>query len=173
MHIAILGPLKPNPHDPEFFDSEPLPIPLFDGEKVPITLIGLHETDRTDAEEALSSFLKLGRHDRLTISPYVFANYQLTAKFAAEQNFELDCTIASHEDVWQHVRPSGISVFRRDRRDCAIYVVVGANCDWEVEHGLQIVYRHGSELVRVSQQDGHLTHTDAYDLPEEQDTIVD
>ena len=63
--------------------------------------------------------------------------------------------------------------FRRDRRDCAIYVVVGANCNWEFEHGLQIVYRPGSELVRLSQIDGHLTHTDANDLPEEQDQIVD
>jgi hypothetical protein len=37
---------------------------------------------------------------------------------------------------------------------------------------LQIVYRRGSELSRVSAQDGHLTHTDAFDLPEDQDRIA-
>jgi len=173
MQIAMLGRLKPDPRVPEFLESEPLPIPFFDGQKLPVSLLNLHDADGADIEDALSSFLRLGPQDRLAVSPHVFANYQLTAKFAVEQGFDLDCFIASDKDIWQHVQPCGISISRRDRRDCAIYVVIDANCDWEVEHGLQIVYRRGSELVRVSQQDGHLTHTDACDLPEELDKIVD
>lgn len=49
---------------------------------------------------------------------------------------------------------------------------IAAECDWEPEHGLLIVYRNGNELSRVSDQDGHLTHTDAYDLPEQEDRIA-
>ncbi len=173
MRIAKLGHIKRNPRVPRFLESEPIPIPFFDGQKLPVRLLNLHDTDAPEIEHALTSFLKLGEQERLAISRYVFANYQSTAKSAAEQGCYLACAIASENDVWQHVQPSGISISRRDRRDCAMYVVIGANCDWEVEHGLQIVYRRGSELVRVSDQDGHLTHTDAYDLPEEQDRIVD
>jgi hypothetical protein len=120
---------------------------------------------------ALASFLNLGIDERLAISRYVFQNYRNMAEQVSEE--DLDCQIESEEDVWQHLNPTDIYISRRDCRDRAIYVVITANCDWEREHGLQIVYRRGSDLVRVSDQDGHLTHTDAYALPEEQDRIVD
>jgi len=80
-------------------------------------------------------------------------------------------TVASDKDAWQHVQPSGISISRRDRRDCAMYVVIGANCDWEVEHGLQIVYRRGVELVLVSPQDASDAHR-RIRSSREQDQIV-
>jgi len=51
-------------------------------------------------------------------------------------------------------------------------MLIAAECDWEREHGLQIIYRHGCELSRVSAQDGHVTHTDAFGLPEDQDKIA-
>jgi len=71
MQIAMIGSLKPNPRVPEFLESELLPIPFFDGQKLPVTLLNLHEPDEADIEDALSSFLKLGRQDRLAISRYV------------------------------------------------------------------------------------------------------
>lgn len=40
-----------------------------------------------------------------------------------------------------------------------------------MEHGLQIIYRAGRVLSRVREQDGHLTFTDAHDMPEEQGKI--
>jgi hypothetical protein len=171
LHIPALGPLHRDLHIPEWLVSEPLPIPFFDGQKVPVTIEKLKESDQKEIEDAVSSFLRLGRVDRLAISGYVFANYQQTAELVSEE--DLGCHIESEQAVWDHVQPGEIYISRRHRRDCAIYLVIGASCDWEPEHGLQMVYRRGSELVRVSQQDGHLTHTDAYDLPEEQDRIVD
>jgi hypothetical protein len=170
LHISTLGRLKPDSHVPEWLVSDPLPIPLFDGQKLAVTLQDPKTEDEPDIENAVSAFLKLGRQDRLAIARYVFANYRETADLVSEE--DLGCHIKSEDAVWQHVRPSEIYVSRRHRRDCAIYISIAANCDWEPEHGLQIVYRRGSELVRVSDQDGHLTHADAYDLPEEQDTIV-
>ena len=50
-----------------------------------------------------------------------------------------------------------------------VYVQVACECAWESEHGLQLVFRQGATLSRVSDQDGHLTHADAYDLPEDQE----
>lgn len=171
LHIAALGLLHRDLHIPEWLVSGPLPIPFFDGQKLTVTIEGLEESDQREIEDAISSFLRLGHIDRLAISGYVFANYQQTAELVSEE--DLGCHIESEQAVWDHVQPGEIYISRRGRRDCAIYLVIGASCDWEPEHGLQIVYRRGSELVRVSQQDGHLTHADAYDLPEEQDRIVD
>lgn len=170
LHIPALGPLHRDLHIPEWLVSEPLPIPFFNGQKLPVTIEGLKESDQKEIEDAISSFLKLGCVDRLAISGYVFANYQQTAELVSED--DLGCHIESEQAVWDHVQPGAIYISRRHRRDCAIYLMIGANCDWEPEHGLQIVYRRGSELVRVSQQDGHLTQTDACDLPEGEDRIV-
>jgi hypothetical protein len=169
MNIPTLGRLKPHPEIPEWLAAEPQQIPFFDGRKLPITLNSLEEADNQDVENAIASFLKLGPADRLAITRYVFANYRRMAELVSKD--DLGCRIESEEAVWKHVHPSELFISRRHRRDRAIYVSIAAECDWEPEHGLQIIYRRGTELARVSDQDGHLTHTDAYDLPEEQDKI--
>jgi hypothetical protein len=169
MNIPALGKLKPDSHILEWLVSEPLEIPLLDGLRLSITLDSFVDGDQQDVENAISSFLKLGNADRLAVTPYVFANYKRMTELVSEE--DLGCQITSEAAVWQHVHPNEIYVSRRPRRDRAIYISIAAECDWEPEHGLQIVYRRGSELVRVSDQDGHLTHTDALGLPEDLDQI--
>jgi hypothetical protein len=170
MKIPAIGDLQPHPDVPEWLVSAPIPIPYFDGLPLTFTLDGLDEADAGEASAAIESFLSLGPEDRLAASPHVYKNYSRITDIVDEE--ELGCQIDSDTQVWEHVDPSEIFVSRRSRRDRAIYVQVTAECAWEQEHGLQLVYRRGSELSRVSQQDGHLTYTDALDLPEEQDRIA-
>ena len=169
MNVPILGPLKPHPQVPKWLVSEPLQIPYFDGRMLTVTLDGLEETDVNDVERAFDAFLKLGSKDRIEASPYVFANYKRMEELMDED--DLGCHVDSEERIWEHVHPSELYISKRHRRDHAIYVSITAECDWEREHGLQIIYRGGAELSRVSEQDGHLTHTDAFNLPEDQDKI--
>jgi len=99
---------------------------------------------------AVESFLRLGPKDRIAASPYVYKNYLRIRDLAAVGNLCLTT----------------------EARDKAVYIQITAACDWEPEHGLQIIYRRGVDVSRVSAQDGHLTHTDARDLPEDQDKIA-
>ena len=172
MKIALLGTLKPHTKIRSWLVSEPVSVPYFDGQLLTFTftLDGLTNTDAQDAESAVAAFLGLRSDARLAASRYVFQNYRRMAEAVGED--EIDCHIGSSDDVWRHVHPTEIYVSRRSRRDMLIYIQITAECDWEREHGLQIVYRRGSELCRVSDQDGHLTHTDAYDLAEEQDKVA-
>jgi hypothetical protein len=170
MNIPALGPLKPHPKVPEWLRSPPVAVPYFDGRELTFTFDSLEESDAPEANAAIEAFLRLGRKDRLAAAQYVFANYQAVAESVSEE--DLACDIRSREAVWEHVHPSEVLVSRRHRRERAIYVQIAAECDWEPEHGLQVVYRRGSELSRVSAQDGHLTHADAYDVPEDQDKIA-
>ncbi len=48
-------------------------------------------------------------------------------------------------------------MLKEDQNDNLIYIQIAAECDWEEEHGLQIIYKNGNQLSRVSEQDGHLT----------------
>jgi Domain of unknown function (DUF6985) len=170
MNIPQLGPLHPDSRIPEWLVSEPVSVPYFDGRQLTFTLDGLAEADEQDVQSAVSAFLALDSAARLEASPYVFRNYQRMVDAVGED--QVECRVASPEAIWAHVHPSEIFVSRRPRRDQLIYIQITAECDWEHEHGLQIVYRRGCELSRVSDQDGHLTHTDAYDMPEDQDKIA-
>ncbi len=170
MNISRLGTLRPDTNIPEWLISPPVSVPYFDGSELAFTLAGLTEADTRDVQKAVDAFLALDSDARRAASSYVFKNYQKFADAVGEG--DIDCHPASPERIWDHVHPTDVYVSRRDRRDMAIYVQIAARCDWEPEHGLQIIYRDGNELSRVSGQDGHLTHTDAYDLPEEEDRIV-
>jgi hypothetical protein len=170
MNIPQLGPLHNDSDIPEWLVSEPVSVPYFDGRLLTFTLDGLTEVDVHDVQCAVSAFLAMDSAARLEASPYVFGNYQKMVDAVGEGQFEWQ--VASAEAIWTHVHPSAVFVSRRHRRDQLIYVQITAECDWEEEHGLQIVYRRGGELSRVSDQDGHLTHADAYDVPENQDRIA-
>ena len=170
MNISRLGPLHPNSRISQWLVSEPVSVPYFDGQQLPFTLDGMTEADTEEVQNAVEAFLALGASARLAASAFVFQNYRRMADAVGEG--DLDFQVACPGDIWAHVHPSEIFVSRRHRRDNLIYIQITAECDWEREHGLQIVYRRGNELSRVSDQDGHLTHTDAYDIPEDQDKIA-
>jgi hypothetical protein len=71
-------------------------------------------------------------------------------------------------DVWSHVQfGSEFVVSRRTDGDDedGIYFSLECNCDWEPEHGLQLVIRDGRTVTKVGSFDGHLTNADAYADP--------
>lgn len=149
---------------PEWWVSQPVAIPFFNGEYLPFT-ITVDATDdlySVDVTDAVRSFLALSSADREVAAPLVFKNYTDFADAVGD----LDVEIADAAKVWEHVKVAEIYVDRRHHGDQDVYVKVACECDWEVEHGLQLIFRCGSLLIRVSDQDGHLTHADAYDLPE-------
>jgi len=170
VNIPQLGPLHPDPRIPEWLISEPVSIPYFDGIRLTFILDGLTDPDTEDIQSAVGAFLALGSDARLAVSSYVFQNYRRMVDAVGEG--DVGFHVARPEAIWAHVHPSEIFISRRHHRDKLIYVQIAAECDWEREHGLQLVYRRGSKLSRVSDQDGHLTHTDAYNIPEEQDRIA-
>lgn len=69
-------------------------------------------------------------------------------------------------DVWQHVQiGTEIVLSRRRGDDPVVYASIECNCDWEPEHGLQLVFRSGLHICKVGAFDGHLTNVDAYADP--------
>ena len=169
MHLPTLGSLRPHKDVPEWLVSDPIPVPYFDGSSLSFILDGLATEDLADAEAAIAGFLKLGPADRQAASSYLFQNYTELADFVGAD--ELPCEVPDAGKIWEYVTPVEIFVSRRQHRDRLIYLQITAECDWEPEYGLQIVYRKGTELSRVSDVDGHLTNSDAHDLPEDEDSI--
>jgi hypothetical protein len=71
--------------------------------------------------------------------------------------------INSADELWQHVRlGSEPMVSRRSYGDKGVYISVECGCDWEEEHGLQLVLKNGQKVNKLGGYDGHLTNSDAF-----------
>lgn len=168
MKLEALGELTRDEDVPEWFVSRPVNVPLL-GVPLRFVVEDLEEDEApADFEDAASSFLRLRAADRATATPHVFQNYRRFVDAVPESELHL----ASPEHVWAHVRFTEVRLTRRHRGDEKVYVQATAECDWEVEHGLQLVFREGRQLTRVSSQDGHLTYADACGLPDTEDAIT-
>jgi hypothetical protein len=105
------------------------------------------------------------------VEPYDFRYYQ-----NCNSNWDPDddefVKIESPGDVWSHVRlGSEPMIGRRAYGDKGIYVSLECNCEWEPEHGLQIVFKDGLRVNKLGPYDGHLTNSDAYANDELEDVI--
>lgn len=170
VEVQALGTLKQDPDIPEWWVSSPIPVPFFGGERLQFVITTeLQGNDFSpDVETAISNFLSLDEQYKFSVSEAVYRNY--CEYLEAVEEFELP--ISKPTEIWDYVTPTQIYVSRRSGRDKNIYIKAACECEWEIEHGLQLVFRNGTKLTRVSEQDGHLTHTDAYDLPEEEEPVI-
>lgn len=166
----LLELFGPDEYNQGWLFSEPMEVGYFPGVKIGV-ILEEYEADEKREEfwAALRNFLSLTTADRELASPHVFKNFRDVVEAVGPE--DVDVEITHPDDVWEHVTPDKIYISRRHRGDRKVYVLIAAECAWEEEHGLQIVYREGDDLCRVSAQDRALTHADAYGLSEEEDRI--
>ena len=143
------------------WESEPICVPLFAGASVTIQIFPEGETDEhilsEDESDVLGRFLSLPQTRSDEIVPHLWQYYQ---DIRARVDPDEIVNIPDPADIWKHVQPRSVSV-NRDERGVP-YIDIEANCDWEPEHGLQLVLQNGTRWVRVSDYSGHLTDGRAY-----------
>ena len=143
--------------------SKPIPVPVLGGKKCRITVEGYDDDpDKEAFLVAIANFLSLPESALKKSERYVFQYYKDLED--AWKSYDDDFKpIPSPADVWKHVRlGTAPTVSRRAHGDKGIYVSVECGCDWEEEHGLQIVFKNGLKVNKVGPFDGHLTNSDAY-----------
>lgn len=122
------------------------------------------ENGQPAALKALDAFLALTAIDRLADSNHIYAYYRDYHEAVGGEDW-LDEQMGvpqTPEDVWTHVTPGQVMVWQ-DRNDGDLWhVVMEAECAWEEEHGLMLVWRGGSALTKVGGYDGHASNGDAY-----------
>lgn len=146
----------------ECYGSVPLSVPLLNGAKCRV-LVGGYEEDlnKADFHEAIANFLHPGNAALEAAEPYIF-KYYLDVKESIEPEYDFP-TITEPSSVWQFIQfGKDAIVSRRSDDDKSIYISLECNCDWEPEHGLQIVFKNGAVINKVGPYDGHLTYSDAY-----------
>ncbi|MFO0449408.1 MAG: DUF6985 domain-containing protein [Pseudomonadota bacterium] len=170
-----IGQLTQDKDSPDWWRSKEIEIPFFDNK--PLAIIYMDFEPKADlkfleeADLAISNFLRFDKQDRLKLSDLVFKNYSDFLEAIGNDN-EYKLSIRSNDDIWDFVHPFEIYVTRRPYKEMDMYVQIHCNCDWEEEHGLQLVFRQGRQITRVSDIDGHLTEADAYDKPDSEDELL-
>jgi hypothetical protein len=153
-------------HDPDLdrYVSKSVPVPMCNGEGCRIILADYHpEADERAFRAAIVHFLAADPSVLTAAEPHIYAYYQ-DSNAIWEPGDDEYLAIDEPRRVWRHVRLGHEAVVsRRPAGDRGVYVSLECECDWAPEHGLQLVFRDGRELVKVGPCDGHLTHADAYD----------
>lgn len=162
----VVGQLTEDPKFPGEWTSKEVPVPFFDGEKLPVLFVDFDPADDkealAEADKALANFFALDKSYRESISHLVYKNCRdFLEAIGFDEDYQDMWDIKDEKEIWQFVHPTEISVTPHPDDEYDMFVQVLCECDWEQEHGLQLVFRQGKKLIRVSGQDGHLTDADA------------
>ena len=118
--------------------------------------------NKEDFHAAISNFLTADESVLREAEQYIFQYYERCKDYYNPEDEEY-VDIKTANDVWKHVRLGNEPMFtRRAYGDKGIYVSLECGCDWEEEHGLQIVFKDGLKVNKVGAYDGHVTNSDAY-----------
>ena len=138
------------------------PIAMLGGARCCIVVEGYDEDDsKQDFHRAIANFLAADEAVLKAASSAVFAYYKDMLAYTSSPGDEAYVPIASPDDVWSHVQFGYEPIVSRYHHgDKRVYISLECNCDWEPEHGLQIVFRDGNRVCKVGPYDGHLTNGD-------------
>lgn len=162
MEIPELGPVTKD-EDLEWYCSEPIPVPVLGGQMCSFVVEGYDDDDDKEAfHEAIRNFLSIDDSVLKAAEEHIYRYYEDCNKFW-EPDDEEYLSLESPKEVWPHVRlGTEPMVSRRPYGDKGVYISLGCGCDWEVEHGLMIVFKNGLRVNKIGGYDGHLTNSDAY-----------
>ena len=144
-----------------WYSSEPISVPMFGGKLCRFVLDGYDKDARKEEfQVAIANFLSGGPNVLREADEALFRYYRDFEEWWLEDDNQ---PIKSADKLWQHVRlGSNLVVKRRAYVEQGIYISVECGCDWEEEHGLQLVFKNGLKLNKLGKYNGHLTNSDAF-----------
>ncbi|NHZ41702.1 DUF6985 domain-containing protein [Massilia aquatica] len=163
MNIPGLGEMTLD-EGTDWLCSEPIAVRMLDDAICEIVLEGYEDDPhQEDFHTAITAFLSGGPEVLKAAQAHIFQYYRdvSSRQSAADEGF---VAIDTPADVWRHIQFGAEPMVERgdpDERD--VYISITCNCDWEREHGLQIVLRNGDTVCKIGPFDGHVTNADAFD----------
>ena len=145
-----------------WYYSQEMPLKVLDGKAGRIVLEGYDDdSDKESFHKSIRNFLSIDQSVLHAVENEVYRYYKdcFDAFGKEEPDFPV---IAKPHDVWVHVKLGCEPIFSRRNDDKRVYASLECSCDWEIEHGLQIVFQDGMKVNKVGPYDGHLTNSDAY-----------
>jgi hypothetical protein len=148
--LSLLGKLREDPNLPGDWISKPVAVPFCE-KMIPFTLrvTATDDVYPPDVENAVRTFLALNEEDRRRVATAVYQHYSTLLKRFPE----IDVGITEAADGWQHFQPTNVFVDRYDEGDGHVYVRLTCDCDWDEEHGLQILFWEGNKITLIGEHE--------------------
>jgi hypothetical protein len=149
-----------------WYRSAPTPVPVLGGMACRFVLDGYDDDPaQQNFHAAIRNFLALDQSALEAAASSIYAYYRdIMDDVLAAGDDERYVEIQGPHHVLGHVQLGNEPTVVRDPySDQHVYVSIECDCDWEPEHGLQIVFRDGARVSKVGPYDGHLTNAAAYD----------
>lgn len=146
---------------PDWLDGEPVSLPMLGGQECEVYADGYDDDDRPeDYDRAVANLLACDFSVLQAAQEHVYRYYQdMREAWGPDEDIP---DIATPAEVWRHVQFGSEIELGRRAKDGLVYASLDCNCDWEPEHGLQIVLRNGQEVTKVGPYDGHYAQADAF-----------
>lgn len=150
-----------HPQVDDWLISPMIPIPFFSGRSMSTVCDSYVKDDQNESaafESVIGNFLGLDISIRDAASEKILENYQSVLESLKGTQYPVkELVLPTPSEIWNYVEPNELEVRRNDPVDDNIYILIECECEWEPEHGLQLVFKDGRDLSRVSQYNGHLT----------------
>ncbi|MCF0064445.1 hypothetical protein MUK70_25335 [Dyadobacter chenwenxiniae] len=167
---TVIGEWKSKFYPFDCWESIPIEIPFLNNQAMRISLRASNPDEAAklaaETDPILNAFLEKTILDRNALSALVYGHctnifeitgfdHECITMFKQVQNPEswilnaialeelLD--LAHINDVWKFVRANGIYISRG--KEGEIYLQISFKCDWDEEHGLDLVFKDGIEFV--------------------------
>lgn len=162
IEVPTLGKVQRYEFD-NWLKSKPIAVDVFGGKKVEFILEDYAEDEaKEDFHQAIANFLTIDESVLKQAQSHIYQYYKDVADYMTPEE---DGYIGAvdPQGIWQHIELGAMPVVsRRAYGDKEVYISLECGCDWEPEHGLQIVFKQGLVVTKVGPYDGHLTNSDAY-----------
>ena len=137
----------------EFFESK-LRVPVLD------QLIDVWVQPENDSSDlpspaqlsALEAFLALGPAQKAEWTHQVALDCHYTCLRLETDGDTPPVRLRKRNDVWRHLRLATVFIPKHGKT-ADRYVFIDGSCDWEEEHGLQLLFKN-ERLLRVGQNEG-------------------
>ena len=163
MNIPPIGEVSRHPNIDEWLMSEPYALPCLKGHSVRFVFDGYTDEYQMDYQAAIQNLINLDASALAAVAPHV-AQYCREMISIYDPADRPDIRIVHASDIWGYIQfGEEMHVVRRAAGDDeeGIYFSLESACDWEQEHGLDLVLRDGLAFTKVGPFDGHITNSDA------------
>lgn len=151
--------------DSGWYCSKKIKLDALNGHKCRIVLEDYNDDEnKEDFHKAIANFLSIDFSVLKKAEPHLFRYYKNCMSEIDADDEEDFPQIDNASEVWDYIEfGEDAIVQRRAYGDQGVYISIESECDWEPEHGLQIVFKNGLTVNKLGPFDGHLTNSDAYD----------
>ena len=144
MESKIVGKLKPHELDSNLYIGDKIEIPYFNNIKISVGISDAnHPPTLMSADQTLKKFIELTSEDRIPDTKTIMHYYDACIKNGIAKPLNL----SEESEIWKYVHPSEITIY--SLMDEGFYLSISCGCDWEKEHGLELIFKDGKELIKA------------------------